>query len=95
MNPFTAIFGGKAYLPTPDGIKIINIKAGTNSGDRLKISGEGIKNNVGTGNIIGEIHFTSIPKLSREQREILQELSNVETSESVKWRDKVKKYLDS
>lgn len=93
VNPFTAIMGGKAYVPTPDGLKMMNVKPGTNSGDKHVFSGYGIKTKDGVGDVIGEIHFTEMPKLSKEQQEILKPLSSIETHEAIKWRERVKKYL--
>lgn len=82
VNPFTAIFGGNAYLPTPDGLKIIPINPGTNSGTLIRVSGLGIKTKDGVGDIVGEIRFTEMPKLTREQQEILRPLSKIETKET-------------
>ncbi|WP_216082844.1 DnaJ domain-containing protein [Candidatus Mycoplasma haematohominis] len=94
VNPFTAIFGGTAYIPSIDGIKTIKIHAGTNSGNKLKIAGLGVVTPEGKGSLIGEIYFTQIPKLSRDQKEALKSLSEINTSESVKWLDKARKFIE-
>ncbi|OAL10318.1 molecular chaperone DnaJ [Candidatus Mycoplasma haematobovis] len=93
INPFTAIFGGVAEIPTPKGIKTIKIPEGTNSGDKLKLRGEGITVNRNSGDLIGEVKFTTYPKLTKEQKEILKSLSGQETSETTKWIAKAKKII--
>lgn len=91
INPFAAMFGGVAEIPTPKGIKTIKIPEGTNSGDKLRLRGEGIIINSGAGDLIGEVKFTSYPKLTKEQKELLKSLSEKETPEITKWIAKAKR----
>lgn len=94
VNPFTAIFGGSAQIPSIEGMKTIKIPPGTNSGDKLKVSGFGVFSSEGKGNLIGEVHYTNLPKLTREQKDILKSLSEVTTIETTKWIEKARKSIE-
>ncbi|AEG72365.1 chaperone protein DnaJ [Mycoplasma haemofelis str. Langford 1] len=95
INPFVAIFGGTASIPTISGIKSIKIAAGTNSGEKLKLKGLGVKSSAGRGDLIGEVCFAPVPKLTKEQKEVLKSLSDLEVPEVTRWVSKAKKAVVS
>ena len=73
-----AIKGCKKKIPTIYGNVTINVPAGTNSGDVERIKGKGV-NNI-TDNHKGDMYITfkviTPTKLSKEQKRIIEELSN-------------------
>jgi len=79
-----AILGSKKDIRTLDSVVTLNVKAGTNTGDKQRIKGRGIKNsstgNVGDMYLIFEVVLPD--KLSREQKLLFEKLSetNLENS---------------
>lgn len=76
--PFTTMaLGGEVKVPTIDGREAINVPAGTQPGSRFKLRGKGMPNVNGRGH--GDLHViarVAVPKkLTREQRQLLEELA--------------------
>ena len=73
-----AILGCKKDIRTLDSVVTLNIKPGTNSGDKQRIKGKGVKNSstghLGDMYLIFEIVLPD--KLSREQKNLFEKLSN-------------------
>ena len=90
-----AILGCKKDIRTLDSVVTLNIKAGTNSGDKQRIKGKGIKNSstgrLGDMYIIFEIVLPD--KLSREQKNLFDNLAktDLKNSEYEKFTKFVKK----
>src|SRR6188474_36879 len=76
--PFhTMALGGEVRVPTLDGRDELNIPGGTQPGARFKLRGKGMPNVSGRGH--GDLHViarVAVPKkLTREQRQIVEELA--------------------
>lgn len=82
IDPIVAITGGKVKVPTPYGIKEIELKSQTKNGDRIIIPGYGIKSNKKKifsktntiGDLIGIIKYAQPNKYSKDQLESLKQL---------------------
>jgi len=80
--PFTvAALGGKVEIDTIDGKLILKIPASTPSGEIFRIKGKGISdlNGRGTGSHLVKVVVRVPKKLSREQKELLEKLQDIET----------------
>jgi molecular chaperone DnaJ len=73
----TLALGGTVRVPTLDGREELNIPSGTQPGARFKLRGKGMPNVSGRGH--GDLHViarASVPKkLSKEQKQLLEELA--------------------
>lgn len=72
-----AVLGGEVEIPTLEGAPILlNVPAGTESGRVLRISGKGIPHfdGYGRGNLYVELHINTPKKVSRKQKQLLDEL---------------------
>ena len=76
--PFvTAVLGGKVEVGGIDKKIKIKIPAGTQSGEKFKIKGEGVRNKTQPGNLFAEVKI-SVPKNpSSEYKKIIKELKNL------------------
>ncbi len=77
-----AVLGGEIEVPTLTGLKTHTIPAGTQGGTVFRIEGEGVKN-VRTGRKGDLVFITDIivpTKLSKEQREAIKNLKEVQSS---------------
>ena len=95
----TAALGGSVDIPTLDGTTTVEVKAGTQPGDRKRLAGKGIPivNRKDRGDL--HIHFKlEVPKsLSSEQRRIIEELreaSGHKQSSRPSFFDKLKDLFD-
>lgn len=90
-----AVLGCKKDIRTLDSVVTLNIKPGTNNGDKQRIKGRGVKN-AGTGRT-GDMYLVFeviLPdKLTREQKNLFEQLSetNLENSTYAKFTKFVKK----
>ena len=78
--PFhTMALGGEVRVPTLNGREDLNVPGGTQPGARFRLRGKGMPNVSGRGQ--GDLHViarVAVPKkLSKEQRQILEELAQV------------------
>jgi len=89
-----AIMGCKKEIPTLDNNVILEIKPGTQNLTKLKLKGKGIKQVNGrfTGDLYAVINVIIPTKLSREQRDLIRELSDTDLSNEPEIK-KFKKYL--
>jgi molecular chaperone DnaJ len=74
-----AALGAKVEIPTPDGPVSLKIPAGTESGKLLRVKGRGaphIKGN-GRGDLLARVKVTVPKKLSKAEREALEEYGKV------------------
>jgi len=75
MNFSTAALGGNVDVPTLGGKANLKIPAGTQSGQRFKLAGKGVKSvrSSQVGDMIVEVHIETPVKLTARQKELLQE----------------------
>lgn len=89
-----AILGCKKEIPTLSGNVILEVKAGTQSNEKVKLKGKGIKkiNSIGRGNMY-VIYQVVIPtKLSMSQKRLIKELSETDLTNEEEFKT-FKKYL--
>lgn len=75
-----AIKGCKKEIPTLDGNVIIEVKAGTQNGSKVRLKNKGVHvvNSMRKGDMYVVFHVVIPTKLSREQKKIIDELSNTD-----------------
>ena len=90
-----AILGCKKEIPTLDGNVYLEIKPGTQSLTKLKLRGKGVKpvNERFTGDLYAVINVVIPTKLSKNQKELIKELSETDLESESEIR-RFKKYLD-
>jgi len=78
--PFTtAALGGEIRVPTLRGSVTMKIPEGTQSGQALRLAGQGIsKMTGGRSDLMARIKITVPKKLTKEERELLQQLAELE-----------------
>lgn len=88
-----AILGTKKDVKLLDSVVALNIPSGTNSGDKHRIKGKGIKdvNYNSYGDFYVIINVVTPKKLSREQKKLIEQLSDTDLSDKV--IDKYNKFL--
>ncbi|WP_373017887.1 molecular chaperone DnaJ [Thiomicrorhabdus sp.] len=71
----TAALGGSVEVPTLGGKASLKVPAGTQSGQRFKLSGKGVKSvrSSYTGDLIVQVNIETPVKLTTRQKELLQE----------------------
>ena len=71
-----AALGAEIKVPTLEGEHTLKIPEGTQSGEVLKLRGKGVPvlNGHGKGDLFVEVHVQTPSKLTKRQRELLQEL---------------------
>ena len=69
ISPLTATFGGKVEVPTLNGIKKLDIPAGTTSGKYFKIAKQGV---AGKGDMYIKVNIAPLTKLTSEQEKALK-----------------------
>ena len=74
-----AALGTEIQVPTLEGEQMLKIPEGTQSGNTLKLRGKGIPvlNGHGKGNLFVEVRVQTPTKLTKRQRELLQELQGI------------------
>lgn len=89
-----AALGCKKEIPTLSGNVILEIKAGTQHGTKLKLKGKGIKtpNSLMRGNMYAIIDIIIPTKLDRNQKELLKELSKTSLNDASEFKT-FNKYL--
>ncbi len=89
-----AILGCKKEIPTLSGNVILEVKPGTNSGDKVKLKGKGVKkiNAFGKGNMYVVYKVVMPSKLSMEGKRLIKELSKTNLDDAEEFKE-FKKYL--
>jgi molecular chaperone DnaJ len=74
-----AALGAKVEVPTPDGPISLNVPAGSQPGKLLKIKGRGAPKlkGGGKGDVLARLRLDVPKKLSKKERELLEELRKV------------------
>ncbi|MGV9223701.1 DnaJ C-terminal domain-containing protein [Streptomyces albogriseolus] len=77
VTPWEAALGATVPVPTPaGGTAKVTVPAGSSSGRRLRLRGEGMPNPRGAdGNLYAELRIMVPPKLSDRERELFEELA--------------------
>jgi molecular chaperone DnaJ len=75
-----ATLGAKVEVPTPDGPVTVKVKPGTEDGTLLRVKGKGAPKlkDSGRGNVLARVKLTVPKKLSKKERELIEELQKAE-----------------
>ncbi|HEX2153259.1 MAG TPA: molecular chaperone DnaJ [Acidimicrobiia bacterium] len=77
-----AVMGTKLTVPTMDGSVRIKVPAGTSSGRVFRIRGRGFKSKRGkTGDLLARVEIQVPAKVSKEERQLLEQLASYDTDE--------------
>ncbi|GAA0744240.1 J domain-containing protein [Dactylosporangium roseum] len=80
VAPWEAALGATVPLATPDGVVRVHAPPGTPSGRRLRLRGKGMPNPRGDpGDLYANIKIVVPPKLSDEERRLLEQWARVST----------------
>jgi molecular chaperone DnaJ len=73
-----AALGAKVEVPTPEGSVTVKVKPGTTDGTLLRVKGKGAPKlkGSGRGDVLARVKLTVPKKLSKKQRELLEQLQN-------------------
>jgi molecular chaperone DnaJ len=76
-----ATLGAKVEVPTPDGPVTVKVKPGTEDGTLLRVKGKGAPKlkSSGRGDVLARVKLTVPKKLSKKERELLEELQKAGT----------------
>jgi molecular chaperone DnaJ len=71
-----AALGAQVQVPTPDGAVTVKVKPGTEDGTLLRVKGKGAPKlkGSGRGNVLARVKLTVPKKLSKKERELIEEL---------------------
>jgi curved DNA-binding protein len=76
LTPWEAALGASIPVETPSGQSTIKIPAGTSSGRRLRLKGQGLPNPRGaSGDAFAEVQIMVPPKLTKEEKRLFEQLS--------------------
>ncbi len=89
-----AILGCKKEIPTLTGNVILEVKSGTQPGEKVKLKGKGVKrvNALGKGNMYVIFDVVIPEKLSMAQKRIIKELASTDLEDSPEFKN-FRKYL--
>ncbi len=77
VAPWEAALGSAVSIPTPNGSTKIKIPAGSSSGRKLRIAGQGIPNPSGSaGDLMAEIRIVVPQQLNDEERTLFEQLAS-------------------
>ena len=71
-----AILGTSVDVPTPSGTVGLNIPAGTSSGKKLRLKGQGIGGSDGSGDMLVQIQIVVPETIDEESRELIEQFSD-------------------
>ncbi len=89
-----AALGCKKEIPTLENNVVLEVKAGANTGDKLKLKGKGIKipNSIRKGDMFVILNVITPTKLNRKQKKLLEELAELDLDDEPIFKN-FKKYL--
>lgn len=89
-----AALGCKKEIPTLENNVVLEVKAGANTGDKLKLKGKGIKvpNSLRKGDMFVILNVVTPTKLDRKQKKLLEELASTGLDDEAIFKN-FKKYL--
>jgi molecular chaperone DnaJ len=73
-----AALGANVEVPTLNGTVTMKVPAGTPSGKTFRLKGHGAPRKGGTGDLLATVHVEVPRKLSKEQKEALEQLRDAE-----------------
>lgn len=77
VTPWEAALGAELPVDTPGGEAKVKVPAGSSSGRRLRLRGQGMPNPRGQpGDLYAEVRIMVPPRLSRRERQLFEELAN-------------------
>lgn len=77
LAPWEAALGATVPVPTPGGEAKVTVPAGSSTGRRLRVRGEGMPNPRGRpGDLHAEVAILVPPRLTRRERELFSELAS-------------------
>ncbi|MEM9447114.1 MAG: J domain-containing protein, partial [Cyanobacteria bacterium P01_E01_bin.6] len=79
ITPSEAVLGGSIDVPTLDGRVKMRIPPGVQSGQKLRLAGKGYVAQENRGDQIVELHVTIPKKLSQKEKDLYNQLRQVET----------------
>ena len=74
ISPFIASIGGDIEVQTPWGVASIKIPKETQSGDKFKLTGQGVHSSYGNGDLIIIVEIEPISNLTSEQEKLIKNL---------------------
>jgi len=79
VNYPTVALGGEIDVPTLDGVETVKVPEGTQTGTTLRLRGKGMPdvNGRGRGDLFATVQVRTPKKLSKEQRQAIEQLSRV------------------
>jgi curved DNA-binding protein len=76
VAPWEVALGAKVAVPTLDGSVEMTIRAGTQSGQRLRLRGQGMnRRSGGRGDLYAKIRIVNPPRLSSKEKELFEKLA--------------------
>ena len=77
ITPFEAVLGEEIKIPTFDGIIKLKLPPNTTSGQKFRISGQGIKKNGKVGDLIITVSIEISHNLSDDEIKLYKQLKNL------------------
>ena len=79
VNFTTVALGGEIQVPTLDGIEAVKVPDGTQTGTTLRLRGKGMPdvNGRGRGDLFATVQVLTPKKLTKEQRQLLEQLTKI------------------
>jgi len=82
ISPIEAILGGALEIPTIDGLVKMALPSGVRSGQRLRLANKGYPSKTGDrGDQLVEIQIVTPKEISDQERELYEQLNNINTFE--------------
>lgn len=76
VTPWEAVLGATVAITVPSGEAKVKVPAGSSSGRRLRLRGEGMPNPRGAaGDLYAEVRIMVPPKLTRQERKLFEQLA--------------------
>jgi molecular chaperone DnaJ len=91
VNFTTVTLGGEIQVPTLDGQEIVKVPEGTQTGTTLRLKGKGMPdvNGRGRGDLFATVQVRTPKKLTKEQRQLIEQLTKVLPKEQFEPRARV------
>jgi len=77
VAPWEAALGARVTVPTLDGKISLTVAPGSQSGQRLRVRGKGLKGKLGTGDLYAVLKVVMPPTVSREAQALWRQLADM------------------
>lgn len=77
ISPWEATLGGKVAVPTLDGMVMMNIPQGTDSGRKFRLRGKGMPTLQASGDLLVAVKIVVPKRLNDEEKELMAQLARV------------------